>query len=219
MKHILAFAVVAGMVASPALAGEITGRYLEARTCDIYTGPCFANADTSLTGRHAVMAWKIEKGSLGTVQLDGLNVVAVIAAADTLGTKQVRAGKAVLIVDEKATSAQREALVQLVRKQAGDLVDNVIDVRSAKVEMIIKECHGESCANLKAGDATVETRCLDPKHDKGCGNEWAYYPPLAKGVSAKPAVATDHRFKGKGFDETWQDSERRGAYVGSFTIK
>src|SRR5262249_19308761 len=62
-------AVATCVAASTSLAGEITGQYVEARTCDIYTGPCFANADTGLTGKHAVMAWKIDKGSLGDVKL------------------------------------------------------------------------------------------------------------------------------------------------------
>jgi hypothetical protein len=200
-------------------AGEITGQYVEARTCDIYTGPCFANADTGLTGRHAVMAWKIDKGSLGDVKLDGLTVVAVIAAGDTLGTRQIRAGKAIVFVDEKATAAQKEALLQLVHKQAGELAENVISVRSAPVQLTICPCDGHACAKVKAGEAKVETRCLDMLHDKGCGNETAFYPPLARGVSAIPAVSTEHSFVGKAFNETWQDSERRGAYVGTFTVR
>ena len=212
-------AAAASVVASASLAGEITGQYVEARTCDIYTGPCFANADTGLTGKHAVMAWKIDKGSLNDVKLDGLSVVAVIAAGDTLGTRQIRAGKAIVIVDEKASAAQKEALIQLVHKQAGELAENVIAVRSAPVELTIKACHGDGCARVEAGDAKVETRCLDMKHDKGCGNETAFYPPLARGVTAKPAVSTEHSFTGKAFNETWQDSERRGAYVGTFTIR
>ncbi|HEV3146440.1 MAG TPA: DUF1326 domain-containing protein [Gemmataceae bacterium] len=212
-------AVAACIAVSSSLAGEITGKYVEARTCDVYTGPCFANADTGLTGRHAVMAWKIDKGSLGDVRLDGLGVVAVIAAGDTLGTPQVCSGKAIVIVDEKANSAQKEALVQMVRKQAGQLAENIISVTSGKVELTIRECHGTGCARVEAGDAKVETRCLDTQHDKGCGNESAFYPPLARGVSATPAVSTEHSFLGKAFNETWQDAERRGAYVGTFTIR
>ena len=29
----------------PSQAPNITGQYVEARTCDVYTGACFANAD------------------------------------------------------------------------------------------------------------------------------------------------------------------------------
>src|SRR3954471_2795426 len=96
-------------VTSPA--ADVRGQYVEARTCDVYTGACFANADTGLTGKNAVLAWKIETGAVGTTRVDGLGVVAVVAARETLGLKQSAPGKALVIVDEKATPEQRQALV------------------------------------------------------------------------------------------------------------
>ena len=50
------FALAGLLVAHSAVAGGIEGDYLETRTCDIYTGPCFANAQVSLTGKEAIMA-------------------------------------------------------------------------------------------------------------------------------------------------------------------
>jgi len=206
-------------VAAPVNAAGITGQYVEARTCDVFTGPCFANADTSLTGKNAVMAWKIDKGTLNNVRLDGLGVVAVVQASDTFGLKQTGPAKAVLIVDNKASKAQREALVQLVRDQAGELVRNIVAVESAEVDLTVCECKDEACVKLRAGKAHIETRCLDSKHDKACGNESAYWPPLAKGVKAKAAMAVEHGFSGKGLNETWKETDRRGAYIGSFDIR
>src|SRR3982074_2167679 len=82
-------AVVALVLAAvPVQAAGITGQYVEARTCDIWTAPCFANSEMNLTGKHAVMAWKVEKGIVNGVRLDGLGVAAIIAATDTLGMKQ-----------------------------------------------------------------------------------------------------------------------------------
>ena len=197
---------------------RITGQYLEARTCDVWTGPCFANSEMNLTGKHAVMGWKVDRGTNEGVKLDGLSVVAVLAASDTLGLKQTAQGKAILIVDAKATPLQRDALISLARGQGGDLLKNVISVQSAKVDMEVIQCQEGSCARLEAGKAKIETRCLD-HHDKVCGNESAYYPPLSKGVQATAAMAVEHSFSGQGFNETWTDAERRGAYVGKFEIK
>src|SRR5213594_3523336 len=99
MLRWLTLALVALVViAAPVSAASITGQYVEARTCDVYTGPCFANADTGLTGKHAVMAWRVEKGTLDNVSLDGLSIVAVVQASDTLGLLQTGPAKAVLIV-------------------------------------------------------------------------------------------------------------------------
>jgi hypothetical protein len=197
----------------------IRGQYVEARTCDVFTGSCFANADTGLTGKNAVLAWKVDRGSVAGTKLDGLSVVAVIAARETLGLKQAAPGRAIVIVDEKATSAQREALVAFVKSQAGDLAREVVAVRPAKVDLTVCNCEGNGCATLTAGAVKVSTRCLDTAHDKACGNETTMYPPLAKGVLAKAAMATEHSFDGAGLNETWHDADRRGAFVGSFATR
>lgn len=213
---VLAFSISTNAVQ----AAGITGQYLEARTCDVWTGPCFANAEMSMAGKHAVMAWKIDKGSSQDVSLDGLSVVAIISARDTLGLQQTGPSKAVLIVDSKATDTQRKALIAMVKEHGGELLQNVIAVQSAPIELTMCECKNDACAIMKAGNlARVETRCIDGKHDKACGNESEFYPPLVKGVKVRPAVAVDHSYSGTGFNEIWKDADRRGAYVGSFEMR
>jgi hypothetical protein len=220
MTRLFLLPAVLLVAAAPAFAaGEVRGQYVEARTCDVFTGACFANADTGLAGKNAVLAWKVESGAVGQTRIDGLGVVAVVAARDTLGLKQSAPGKAIVIVDEKATAEQRQALVAFVKAQAGELAQDVIAVRAAPVELTICPCEGNGCATLKAGAARVSTRCLDTHADKACGNETDFYPPLAKGVKAKAAMAVEHSFTGPGLNETWSDVERRGAYVGSFVAR
>jgi len=204
---------------APLPAAGITGQYIEARTCDVWTGPCFANADMNLGGKHAVLGWKVDKGELNGIQIDGLGVVAVVAASDTLGLEQTGLSKAVLIVDSRASSQQREALISLAKKQGGDLVKNVVAVQTAKVELEMCPCAGNGCAVLNAGCAKITTRCLDEKHDKVCGNESAFYPPLSRDVKVRAAYAVEHSYTGKGVNETWNDAGRRGAYLGSFEMR
>jgi hypothetical protein len=220
MARWLAFAALAlVVVAAPVSAAGLSGQYVEARTCDIWTGPCFANADMNLGGKHAVLAWKVDKGTFDKVNLDGLGVVAVVAASDTLGLEQTGPAKAVLIVDKKANARQRAALVRLAQQQAGKLVQKVVAVQAADVSLTICDCKGGACAELQAGGAKIKTRCINDVHDKVCGNESAYYPPLAKGVHVVPATATESSFTGKGLKETWKEADRRGAYVGSFATR
>src|SRR4051794_24354096 len=185
MRHLPLAALAVVLLAGSAPAAGISGKYVEARTCDVWTGPCYANAEMSLSGKNAVIGWMIDKGSFDGVKLDGLGVVAVIAARDTLGQRQSGKSKAILIVDKNATKAQKEALVKLAKKQGGDLVGEVLAVQSEKVELEICECSEGGCARLSAGKARIETRCLNAQHDKVCGNESAYYEPLVKGVKAK----------------------------------
>lgn len=213
-------AVALAFTFAPVQAGDkIVGQYLEARTCDVWTGPCFANADFNLTGKNAVLAWKIESGSFEDTSLNGLTVVAVISAQNTLGLEQLGNAKAVLILDEKASVSQREALVRFVQKQAGKLVGSINKVHAAPIVMNTCECKGQACYELDAGVAKVRTRCLDQAHDKACGNESAFYPPLVSNVNVRPAAAVEHIFRGTGLRETYSDYDRRGAYVGSFETK
>src|SRR5947209_12247355 len=216
MIRFLAVAAVAARVAAaPARAAGVSGQYIEARNCDVWTGPCFANAEMNLTGKHAVMAWQVDKGTVDGVRLDGLSVAAVLSASDTLGMKQTGPGKALLMVDEKANASQRAALVWLARQQGGNLLGRVVGVEAAPVRLEVCQCKEGGCASLKAGrTASIRTRCIDCKHDKVCGNEGNFYAPLARNVKAQAAVAVEHSFTGTAFNETWSDTERRGAYVG-----
>ena len=219
MTRWLPLAALALVVAAAPVSAGVTGKYVEARTCDVWTGPCFANAELSMAGKNAVIGWMIEKGSLDGVKLDGLGVVAVLSATDTLGMKQSGKGKAVLIVDRRADKDQRDALVKFVRQQAGDLVGEVLAVRAESIVLDACECKERGCYELRAGSAHVVTRCLDAKHDKVCGNESAYYEPLTKGVKVDPAMATEHSYRGRDVGATWSDANRRGAYVGTFEVR
>jgi hypothetical protein len=214
------FACLALLVAIvPANAAALTGSYVESRTCDVWTGPCFANADFNMTGKTAVMAWRIEKGVFDNIALDGLGVAAVISASDTLGLQQNGPSKSVLLVDQRATAEQRAALVRLAQKQGGKLLANVVAVQPVAFELTICECPGDACAIVKAGSAFIKTRCINDDHDKACGNESAFYPPLAASVNVRPAAAVEHGYRGTGLAETWTEHDRRGAYVGTLEVR
>ncbi|MCI0455838.1 MAG: DUF1326 domain-containing protein, partial [Gemmataceae bacterium] len=122
------------------------------------------------------------------------------------------------IVDARADPAQRQALIRLARRHGGDLVRNVIAVQTARVDLALGKGKEEVVAHLVAGDARIKTRPLDPVRDQVCGGEHEFYPPLSRNVKVQAAVATEHSFTGKGFEDTWRDVERRSAYVGRFEI-
>src|SRR5436305_1018061 len=133
LKYICLLALI--VAAAPVVAADsVTGTYLESRTCQVYTGPCFANAETALAGREAVMAWNIESGKRDNVDLSGLSVVMVVRGNDTLGYQGVDDPtelKSALIVDSKATCEQRDALVSFVKEHTGRAGREVVRVDSA----------------------------------------------------------------------------------------
>src|SRR5262245_34739210 len=101
-SHLIVVALIGTAFAWPGQGGEITGQYVEVRNCDVWTGPCFANAEGNLTGKNAALVWRVGEGAIDGVRVDGLSVVAVVQATDTLGAKQSGPSKAILIVDSRA---------------------------------------------------------------------------------------------------------------------
>ncbi len=88
---------------APTDSGRLKGDYVEARTADVYTGPCFSNAEIFLTGHQALKAWKVTEGAWDGTDLSGLSVAAAIRATSTFSKDRPEDARSVLIVDEKAT--------------------------------------------------------------------------------------------------------------------
>lgn len=211
----VALAVLLAPVAVSANGG-IRGDYLEIRTSDVYTGPCFANAEVNLTGREAVIAWKVREGSWQGVNLTGLTVVAVVKAKSTLGDPYANPypARSVIIVDAKAEPQQEKALVDFARSAGGELLADVVKVRKATIET---DFGGEEgYASVKAGEIVdLKTRALNEK-DHLCGNEIVYYPPLTEVSNAIPAYTLAHAFRGDELNSTWSCPLKRSAFIAEF---
>ena len=204
---------------SPAItsAGEISGTYIEARTCQVYTGPCFAMGEVGLAGKHAVMSWSIAQGSHADVDLAGLKVAVVVRASDTLGhagLEDARQLKSLIIVDQKATPRQRRALVEFVKSHAGKAGRNISSVRMAPIDMELDTV--ELKGNLQAGELVhIKARKARPG-DCICSNESAFYPPLAQLEGCVPGVTIEGEVSARGLGSRWSIPDSRTAYLGTF---
>ncbi len=209
-------------VAAKLPTNHVRGEYLEARTADVYTGPCFANGEVGQTGKLAVMGWHISQGSFDGVDLDGLSVVGVVRAKDTIGDFELTSNpaKAVIIVDQKASPEQQVALQGFARQMAGALLSDVVrtDVQPIQFTMQDGNVHAR-VASLVAGDeAKISTRALVDT-DQVCHNEGVWYQPLVKLDHAMPAYTTGNAYDGKSLGETWNYPEKRGSFVGTFNYQ
>jgi len=203
-------------------AATISGTYLEVRSCDVYTGPCFSNAEMGSNGKEAILTWSIKEGAWQGVDLAGLSVIAVVCTKDTLGDiKYVQPrGKTVLIVDTRANAAQRVALAAFAKARAGKLIGEVLCTRTEKITATIGDCtKAGTCASVKAGKlVNISTRCFCVG-DHVCGNEYLYYPPLTKIRHATAAFAQLFAYQGGDLGIKWASVGQRGAYVGTFGHK
>lgn len=207
------------LTASAASAPTISGEYLEARTCDVYTGPCFANAEMDQAGKEALMAWKIEQGSWNQVDLSGLSVAVVVSAEGTLGYDGVfpmKAGKirSVILVDLSASAEQQRALVAFVKATAGKILGRVVKIQP--VSMSLQNNHLDGKGLFTAGNiAKIETRKLR-KGDCVCTNEIVYYQPLTKVQNFSPAYSKTLEFQGEGLNNKWTTNNIRSAFLATF---
>ncbi|HME31497.1 MAG TPA: DUF1326 domain-containing protein, partial [Terriglobales bacterium] len=125
--------------------------------------------------------------------------------------------EAVLMVDDAANAAQRQALIALAQHEGGRLLENVARVEYVPVVLDVPQDQHEGHALLRAGHlATIATRPLN-HHDHICGNETNFYPPLMKVEHATSAVALTDEFRGDGLGSQWSTHGRRSAYIANFS--
>ncbi|APW62572.1 DUF1326 domain-containing protein [Paludisphaera borealis] len=234
MRNTLAASLGAVLVftLSAAHAAGIEGEYLEARTADVFTGPCISNAEVFTTGDQAVMAWKVTKGTWKGTDLKGLCVAAAVRGTTTFSQDRPDQAQAVVIVDDKATPAQREALVAMSHELGGARLSRVAEVKTARMTLKL-EAHATTEADAAhsahgmpqsprasfwaANLAQIVTRPLDDG-DHFCGNEVVAYSPLSSSVKVSPAYTLGHQFKGEGLDSRWDDPNCRSSFVGRFAL-
>jgi len=116
---------------------KVDGTYFEACNCAAACPCVFLSAPTE--GKCTVLlAWHIDKGNFGAVQLNGLNV-ALLATAP--GHMMQTKWKVALYLDEKASGEQQEALGAIFSGQAGGhlaalgpLIGEVMGVKPVPIE-------------------------------------------------------------------------------------
>ena len=217
-----------------ATASVIKGDYVESRDADVYTGPCFSNAEAFISGHRAVMAWAIREGTWNGVDLAGMTVGAALLGTETFPHDDRAGGKSVILVDRRATTSQHEALVAFARHMAEGRLDNVVEVRPTLMSLNLERpeemvghdpshddagSHGMPQAPMSSfwasGEAEILARPLG-HCDHLCGNEEVAYDPLSRDVEVQPAFTLRHTFKGKGLNETWSSPDCRGTFAGGF---
>ena len=221
MKKLIFAAVVSALAAAPAAAAgrapSVVGQYVETRTAEVYTGGCLMNSEGETGGREALMAWRIDRGSLNGVPLDGLAVVAAITADVNLGTRELggvapRSIQSVLYVDARASAAQRNALVTLARSLSNGFVGDVLAVRAVPIGFR-EDGH---TIQVNAGDASIDVM-RHMTHDVDC-SAMQWFHPLATVSDATLGITEKQAYTGSLLGRKWQQVDRRSAFFGTFAF-
>lgn len=214
-------AVAALVVSAGALSadekGRITGEYVEARTAEVFAGGCIMNSEAETMGRQAILAWRITSGSFNGIMLDGLTVAAAVAGDRNLGMRELGGEeptmvKAIVTVDARATAAQRDALVGLVKELSGGLITHIVRVDIAPIKFATSQNYVE----VSVPDSVLLTVNKEMKHDPSCG-AMQWFKPFTTLADAAMGVAEQHAFSGPGLDTKWSAPNKRSAFFGTFS--
>jgi hypothetical protein len=219
MKHAILAAAFLGLASASMLAGSngtISGEYVEARTAEVFAGGCVMNSEAETTGRQAVMAWKIDRGSYQGVSLDGLSVVAAVNGDSNLGMREMggeapQKVEAALVVDARASEAQRDALVAMARELSKGVIREVVSVKPAQITF----WDDKDRVAVAAPDVQLTVNKV-MKHDPSCG-AMQWFRPLTTVQQGTMGVAEAHAFSGSALGTKWSDPNKRSAFFARFT--
>jgi hypothetical protein len=138
------------------MAYKIEGQLLEVCTCNTVC-PCWVGVVPDGGTCDGVIAWQVEKGDINGINVSGLTVAVV---AHIPGIAVAGNWSAALYVDDKATAAQKSALLDAYSGKLGGslagvagLVGNLVGTESVSISAVAKNGKG----TLKIGDiATAE---------------------------------------------------------------
>jgi hypothetical protein len=215
MKHALILAILAvsaGTVAADGDRKELRGDYVEARTCAVWIGSCFANGEVNLMGKNAVIGWSVKEGSFDGAALDGLKIVAVLNAEGTLHTKYEGKVTAIVFVDGKATDRQADALVAMAKSLAPDHLGDIRKIERKAIDFTRK---GLEATVTVAKEIQVKTAEICACENSTC-HAYLFYPAFSKSAQVESAKSLAHSYQGDQLGVRWSDPERQSAMVGTF---
>jgi hypothetical protein len=219
-KTLLAALLAVAPLALAASSGttSVTGDYVEARTAEVFAGGCIVGSEGEAGGREAIMAWRVGRGQVNGVALDGLSIVAVVSSDVNLSTHEIGGVaptkiKTAIRLDDRATPAQRDALVAMARSLAPSVVRDVIDLKAVPISFT----RDADRLSVTAGEASMEVE-TKVDHSPNCGAiQW--YDPLAKLTGSALGHTKSEAWTGSSLGTQWSMGDKRASFYGAFELK
>lgn len=222
MKTAFSAALMAGLVATGGLSASgpdgVAGDYVEVRTAQVFAGGCIMGSEGEAAGREAILAWRVSRGAVNGVTLDGLSIVAAATADNNLGTHDLGGApatvlKSVVLIDERASAAQRDALITMARSLAPSIVRSVVETRAVPISF---ERSGDN-VRVRAGEASLDVVTNVP-HSPNCG-ALKWFEPLARTEDAEIGVTRSQEWTGTALGPRWKQvsDDKRSSFVAKFS--
>jgi hypothetical protein len=191
----------------------LTGTYFETCNCDAAC-PCAFGSAPSEGFCNAIVAWHINHGGFGDLALDGLNVVLLV---DATGNMAEGKWKVAAYIDQKASEAQKSALLTIFSGQAGGhpavLASFVGEFIGTKIVPMQYEGSGRNRTLKIPGIVDAELEALEGQDGKPITIE---NHPLCVAPREPATVARSKHFQLSDYGYDWKLSGRNG-YLSNFT--
>lgn len=221
MKAAVSTALTVVLASSALYASDpraVAGDYVEVRTAQVFAGGCIMGSEGEAAGREAILAWRVSRGAVDGVRLDGLSIVAAATADINLGTHELGGApatvlKSVVLVDDRATAAQRKALVAMARTLAPSIVRSVVETRAVPIAF---DRSGDQ-VTVRAGEASLDVITNVP-HSPNCG-ALKWFEPLARTENAEIGVTRSQEWSGAALGPRWKQvsDDKRSSFVATFS--
>lgn len=186
---------------------KVSGQYYETCSCDMLC-PCIS---TGMAGKPSkgtctfAMAFQIERGAYGTVPLDGLGFVALGLTPEAMGKGNWSIG---LIVDERASAEQRDAITAIASGAAGGpmaalsaLVGKFLGVETAAIRFDRSGVNWTVKAGQLLDMAASPAMGLNPEAKEPLHLDHTGHPAADRFALAHPSRSHVHAF-GLSWDDT-----------------
>jgi len=193
------------MMATPSW--HVSGQYFETCSCD-FVCPCILGQMAVRPSKGSctvAMAMQVARGSFGNVPLDGLAFIVLVLTPETMGKGNWSVG---LVIDQRATAEQREAITAIASGAAGGpmsalsgLIGTFLGAESAPIQF-----NGSGVKwTVKAGNlvdmAAEGAMGIDPK-----ATEPMFIDNTGHPVSSRLALAHASKSHVHALGLTWDDA-------------
>jgi hypothetical protein len=104
--------------------------------------PCIFSKDTSHGDCRGIMVWAVREGHSGAVDLAGVNLAAALTKSGNNMEKTMGQWTGIIYISDKATEAQKNAIVDIMKGDMGPAFAKV-EVKSAAIEVTRQDDHHE----------------------------------------------------------------------------
>ena len=188
------------------------GSLLELHSCELFAGGCVVSSEAPLDGRYMLRAWDFTGGSFAGTELAGLKVAVLQASSQNLAAENSSSDQAIVYLPQKASQAQRQALLAWLKSSQPELKAAHYKTRITPLSL---EKNGADCTFRAGNSISITTAPLESCDKGGCG-EALWYSPRTQTSMFTVALDRSSEITEPLLKLKWRDAGQRSVFLAKF---